>query len=127
MPITNLGTSNELPSSRKPTGYISPVVAEFSDFEYRRKIILTVPKATVENASASTTMTNIIANATVGLNKQIQDIMAADYLSTANVTSYAELIDIRLNVDRTSDLDTTYLTNIATAYVCSVILYVKAL
>lgn len=124
MAISNLGAVNLLPANQKPSGYTDPVVATFTDYEYSRVLTLSVLKATVENAAAATTMANIIANATVGINKQIVDIVAADYLATATVTTYAELISLTTNyADQSTNV---YLTSTATSYICTVRLFVKA-
>lgn len=120
MAISNLGAINELPASQLPSGYTKPVVATFTDYEYVRSVTLNVLKATVEAASASATMTAIFNNATVGINKQIVDIIAADYLATAAVTTYGSLISLALNTE-------DYLTNAPVNYKCVVKIYVKAL
>lgn len=120
MAISNLGAINELPTSQLPSGYTKPVVATFSNYEYVRSITLNVLKATVETSSAATTMAAIFNNATVGINKQIVDIIAADYLATAAVTTYGSLQALSLNTD-------DYLTNAAVNYKCVVKIYVKAI
>jgi hypothetical protein len=125
MAISNLGTINNLPAVKKPAGYVDPIVATFTDWQYRYVLTLNVLKATVENGTAATTLANIIANATIGLNKQIVDIVAADFLATATVTTYAELYDLNTNYFP-QEVDNVYLTSTAPSYVCKVILYVKA-
>ena len=124
MAITNNGTVNSLTSNEIPAGYTRPTVTTFTDFEYKSTLNLTVLKATVENATASTTMANIMADATIGITKQITDILAADYLATATVTAYADLINMSNNY---SDVNGSgdYLTDTAASYQCTVILYVK--
>lgn len=125
MAITNNGTKNGLPTTQLPTGYTLPTVTTFTDWEYKRTLNLTVLKATVENATPSTTMTNIFDNGTIGLDQQIVDIIAADYLATATVTTYAELIGLSNNISNTSDGDGVWLDDIATSYTATVVLYVK--
>lgn len=120
MAISNLGAINELPTSQLPSGYTKPVVATFTDYEYVRSVTLNVLKATVEAASASATMTAIFNNATVGINKQIADIIAADFLTTPSVTSYGSLTALTTNTE-------DYLTNAAAVYKCTVKIYVKAI
>lgn len=110
-----------------PSGYTKPNVATFSDYEYVRTITLNVLKATVEAATASATMTAIFNNATVGINKQIVDIIAADYLATAAVTTYGSLVHLTTNVEVGNFSDPTYLTNAAVNYKCVVKIYVKAI
>ena len=82
MAIVNNGTKNSLADTHIPSGYTRPTVTTFTDQEYTRNLELTVLKATVENATASTTMTNIINDATIGITKQIDDILASDFTTT---------------------------------------------
>ena len=124
MAITNEGTQNSLSSNNKPDGYSDPVVSTFTDHEYISDLSLSVLKATVENATATTTMANIIANGTIGITKQIDDILAADYLATATVTAYADWIGISHNLAAISG-NAPYLQATAISYVCTVKLYVK--
>ena len=127
MAISNLGVTNELLQEQLPAGYTRPVVATFTDFESVRTLILFVPKATVENTTPSTTMTAIFNNPTVGINKQIADIVSADYLTTPAVTTYGVLKSLTTNITTNDLTDTTYLTNTVVMYKCVVKLYVKAL
>lgn len=127
MAISNLGAINELPAAQLPTGYTKPVVATFTDYEYVRCVDLLVLKATVEAATASATMTAIFNNATIGINKQIADIIAADFLTTPAVTSYGSLIALSTNAEVGSFSDQTYLLNTAVSYKCKVKIYVKAI
>jgi hypothetical protein len=127
MAISNLGAINELPDAQIPSGYTKPVVATFSDFEYVRTVTLNVLKATVETATPSTTLTAIFNNATIGINKQVTDIIAADFLTTPAVTSYASLKSLTTNVEVGGFTDTTYLGNTAVSYKCVVNIYVKAI
>lgn len=124
MAITNLGAVNALPASQIPTGYTRPTVAAFTDWEYKRTLTLSVLKATVENATPATTMTNILGNATVGINKQIVDIIAADYLTAPTVTTYGVWNSLSNNFVDTSGTGTALLAT-AASYTCTVTLYVK--
>jgi len=124
MAITNNGTKNSLTANELPSGYTKPVVSTFTDYEYSRSLTISVLKATVENATASTTMTNIINNATIGITKQITDILAADYLATATVTAYADLVGLSHNLAAING-SALYLTNTPLSYICTVNLYVK--
>jgi len=86
MAITNQGAKNSLPQDQLPSGYTKPSVAGFSDYGYVKTVEFLVLKATVEAASASATMTAIFNNATIGINKQIADIITADFVATKTVT-----------------------------------------
>ena len=124
MAITNNGTQNKLQTSRLPSGYTAPTITTFSDWESKRTLNLTVLKATVESATASTTMDNIFDNGTIGLDKQIIDIVAADYISSQTVTTYAVMTTLGTTLDDKGATD-AYLTNAAESYTCTVVLYVK--
>ena len=126
MAITNNGTVNNLPAAQLPSGYTLPVVTTFSDYQYVRTLNLTILKATVENATPSTTMTNIITNGTIGVNKQVQDIIAAAFISSETVTTYASLDSLSTNQSQNSD-DEVWLDNIAQSYTATVKLYIKSL
>lgn len=97
MTIANNGTVNSLTNNELPTGYIGPTVTTFEDFEYLSILKLTVLKSTVENADPAVTMANILADATIGITKQVDDILAADYLATATVEAYAEIVALSNN------------------------------
>lgn len=125
MAITNNGTKNSLPADQIPSGYTRPTITTFTDWEYQRTLTLSVLKSTVENATNSTTMTNIFDDAVVGLDAQIEAIVAADYLATATVTTYADLRSLTTNVSDTNDGNGTWLDNTAVSYTATVILYVK--
>jgi beta-xylosidase len=124
MAITNNGTVNSLDASLLPSGYTRPTVTEISDYDYVSELTLQVDKVTVDNATKSTTMTNIIGDGTVGITKQITDILAADYLASATVTAYTDWYKISTNIEinTTSDLFNADLVT----YTCYVRLYVKA-
>ena len=124
MAIVNNGTVNSLSSELLPSGYTRPVVTVISDYQYMYEVDLSVLKATVENATKSTTMTNIIADATIGLTKQVTDILAADYLATATVTAYTDWWKVSDNTE--TNITSAFFDNTATSYVCSVRIYVKA-
>lgn len=124
MAITNNGTTVTINSDKLPTGYTLPSITTFTDWEYKRELELNVAKATVESATKTTTLTNIIENATVGIDKQVDDILAADYLGTATVTAYTEFYDIESNINVSPSTD--FYNDTAVSYVCKCRLYVKA-
>jgi hypothetical protein len=122
MAISNLGTVNKLPAAEIPAGYVLPVIASFEDWQYKYVLTLNVLKATVETATPSTTLTAIFNNATIGLNKQIVDIIAADFLTTPAVTTFAELYGLDLSINKSN-----FLGNAVASYSCQVVIYVKAI
>lgn len=125
MAIVYNGTKNSLGDSQLPAGYVKPVVVSFADHEYNRVLKLNVPKADVENANPVTTMQNILADAETGINKQITDILAADYLASASVVAYGDLVALENNIQSMAKGSPAY-TDAAVAFVATVNLYVKA-
>jgi hypothetical protein len=123
MAITNNGTTVNLPLNQVPSDYTYPTVTTFTDHEYSRTLTLNVLKSTVENADEATTLGAIITNASIGITKQVDDILAADYLATATVTAYADWVGLAHNIAPNDSSD--FLNNTAVSYVCTVNLYVK--
>lgn len=124
MAITNNGTKVSLGTGFLPTGYTKPSVTIFSDHEYIRDITVEVDKVTVDDATKATTLTNIVGNATVGITKQIDDILAATYIASQTVTAYTEFYDVNSNIKAGTGSD-FYNADLVT-YVCKCRLYIKA-
>lgn len=125
MPLTNAGTLVKLPTSRIPTDYTLPTVSSFTDWEYESsERTLTVLKATVQDSDKATTLANILANATIGINKQVTDLVTAEFDTTADVTCYAVLTGIDSNVAASASND--FYTDTAMSYLCTVKFYVKS-
>lgn len=123
MAVINNGVKVSIPSGLIPTGFTAPAVTTFTDFEYERDITLSVLKSTVEDASKATTLLNIINNATIGVSKQVLDIVTADYIGTNTVTFYAdmELLTNNQQASVTSD----FYGNVPLSYTVKVKFYVK--
>lgn len=125
MALVNNGVKNSLPDTSIPSGYTRPSVTEFTDFQYTYEEVLTVLKATVENATRSTTMANIIADAAIGLTKKINDEMTKDYDIVGNaVTVWADWTHLTNNFTSLKS-DGDVLSNIAPSYYCTVKVYIK--
>ena len=124
MAIVNNGTVNSLSSTLLPSGYTRPTVTEISDYDYISELTLQVDKVTVDNATKATTMTNIIGDGTVGITKQITDILASDYLASATVTAYTDFYKISSNIEVNTTSD--FFNDSLVTYTCYVRLYVKA-
>lgn len=124
MAITHLGAENNLPAVQLPADYVKPTIATFEDYKYPTTLNLEVDKATVENAVAAVTMANIINDAAIGIDKQVEDILAADFLGTATVLSFASLVSLNTNF---ADLKSTadYLKTTAAKYICTVKIFIK--
>ncbi len=121
MAIVNNGTRVSM--TDVPSGFTRASITEFSDWEYSKEMTISVAKATVENATRSTTLTNIIDNATVGTEKQIEDLITADFIGSNTVTFFMVLKKVSTNILPSSTGD--FYTNTAVSYVCTVDVYIK--
>jgi len=123
MAITNNGTENKLPAQQVPTGYTRPTITTFDIVgEYQKTLTLSVLKVTVDDATEATTMTNIFDDAVIGLDKQVADLVTAEYDATATVNSFAQLVAMTDNIVVEGP---NFLTDAATSYVCTVRLFVQ--
>ena len=125
MAVVFNGTTNELGANQLPSGYTKPVVSKITGEEYVSTVELSILKATVENATQSTTMTNIFDDATIGIDKQINDNLDADYIATQTVTAHAELIALTTNIHSLSGSG-VWLQATAVSYVATVKVFVLA-
>lgn len=127
MAIAAVEVKNTTSASKLPAGYSRPTITEVTGDDLAvTQLTLIVPKVTVENADPAVTMANIIDDATVGVQKQLQDIIVGDYLATATVTSHADLKDVINSNVPSNDASSTWLTDDAINYVCTVELFVKS-
>lgn len=127
MALTLNGVKNSLPDNQLPSGYTRPTVTTFADWEWVQTVSLTVLKSTVENATESTTMTNIISNATIGLDKQVDDLIENDFDTTANtITAWADWQTLTTNyTPETNSSASNWLDTTAVSYTCTVKIYLK--
>ena len=125
MALTLNGVKNSLPDSQLPSGYTRPTVTTFSDWTWKYVTTLSVAKATVENATASTTMTNIIDNGTVGLDKQVDDLIENDFDTTNTVTAWVDWTALTTNQTPETGTGSSWLDTTAEAYQCTVSIYIK--
>ena len=126
MAITNNGTQNSLPTGQIPAGHTRATTTTFDDWEYKRNLTLSVAKATVDEATSDATMTAIFDNGTIGLDKQILDIVAATFVATQTVTTYATLTGLSTNISNNSSGEGDWLKTTAEAYECTVELFIKS-
>jgi len=121
MALTNNGTIVSLPSTQLPSGYSIPTgITVFTDFQWTYKVELSVLKSTVENATPSTTMTNIIDDSGIGVTKQITDIVAADFLTAPTTTFFTDILTLKTTQSDVSGTDDVWLDNIAQSYLVGV-------
>ena len=125
MAIINNGTKNSLIANQVPDDYTRPTVTTFTDYEYLRTLSLSILKITVDEADPATTMAAIIANATIGITKQVDDILAATFVATKTVTAYSDFTALTTNLTGVLKTD-PLLTDALANYVCTVKLYIKS-
>lgn len=117
--LTHNGVKVSIPSAQVPSGYSLPSVTEFTDYEYvvhNREF--TIAKSGVENATAATTLTNLITQ----LDTDIETFLTADYhIDTLTVTAWSEVKVIRSN----NAVDEIFWTTGTNSYICVVDIYVK--
>lgn len=126
MAITNNGTQNSLPAGQIPAGHTRETTTTFTDWEYKRDLTLTILKVTVDEATSTATMTAIFDDGTIGLDKQILDIVAATYISTQTVTTYASLTALTTTISDNTSGDGAWLKSTAESYSCTVELFIKS-
>lgn len=122
--ITNEGTVNSLVAAQVPDDYTRPTVSTFTDYKYVYSVVLSVLKVTVDDADPATTMAAIIAEAAIGITKQVDDILAEDFLATRTVTAYTDWISYKTNMQPILK-DDPILTDAVTNYECTVKIYIK--
>ena len=121
--LTNAGTTNTL--ANVPTGYTRPTVSTFTDWEWKQTVVLTVLKATVDEATAVATMAAIISNGTIGITFQVSALVTAAFdVAGATVTAYADWRGLTNNYASASTAG-DHLKSTACSYSCTVDIYVK--
>ena len=123
MAIVDKGLKIDLSPALVPDGYVADPYELVSDYEYIREYELSVLRATVENTDKAVTFGNIIDNATMGIKKQVNDLVSADFVSGNTVEYSTELTDLTSNVQRSKSND--FYSNIAMSFVCKVTVKIK--
>ncbi len=125
MAIDPKGVQNSLPPNQVPSGHTRSVASDrFRDNTTTSDRTLSILKATVENASKDTTMTNLVSDAAIGISKQVDDLMGAEYDDTAKtVTYWTDWRTLRDNIG--NDASTDFLNDTAVSYVVQVRIFIK--
>jgi len=124
MALTNNGTKVSLSGRDLPSGYTRASITEFTDYEQKyTDLELTINKSDVEAAAAGDALDDIIDDATVGIDKQVEDIISADFDVSGNtVTAWIDFKNITSNQ---STGEAAFYTNATPAYTVTVDVYVK--
>lgn len=118
MAVAYTGTQNLIPDSQIPTGYTRPTVATNTK-EFTSQHTLTILKSTVDESVAATTMTAIFENATIGIDKQISDIITSEFDNTKTVVAYGECTQLTTNLRGITGTD-DWLTDTVVSYTATV-------
>ncbi len=115
MALVKQTTKISVPTAQRPSGYTDPGGTNLTNPqpEYRN-FKITILKATVENATKATTFDNILTDATIGIEKQVADKLAADELGTTATVNYN--IDWK-SISNNQTVAEEFYTNVAEAYV----------
>lgn len=126
MALTYDGTkTDDLNINLKPTGYTDPTVTTFDEDEatWSQITTLEVAKATVENATKATTLTNIVTDETVGITKQVTDLLTAQFDSGLTGNAHASVLNIVTNLS--PNVSSDFFSNVAAKYVVRVKILAK--
>jgi hypothetical protein len=123
MAIVDKGLKIELPESIIPDGASVPAFDAVIDPEYKRNYTLEVLKATVQNAAKEVTFDNIVDDVAVGILKQINDIVTADFIGTNTVEYHTVWKRISSNSQRSKEND--FYTDTAFSYIIEVEVLLK--
>lgn len=124
MAITYNDAQNILPDNQIPTGYVRPIIIIFTDFQWKQTIVLSILKATVDNSDKAVTMTNIFDDATIGIDKQVADILTNDYIASNTVDAFASL-RILSSTTNPDDTSSEFLSDVPDSYTATVDIFVK--
>lgn len=122
MALVANATKISLNSTKVPPGATDPGGSNLSGGKLQYgNLALNVAKATVEDATKATTFDNIRTDATIGIEKQVADLLANDMDDTANTINYN--IDWK-NISSNFEFLREFYTDTATQYICLVDVYV---
>lgn len=122
MALVANATKISIHSSKLPTGYTDPGGTNLASAQPKyENLVLSIAKATVQNATKSTTFDNIRTDVTIGIEKQIADKLGLEMDDTANTITYnIDWKDINDNQNITDE----FYTDTAAAYKALVDVYV---
>lgn len=122
MALVATATKISVHATKKPSGYTDPGGVNLSNPEpFYEDLAIVVPKATVANATKSTTFNNIRTDVAVGIEKQVSDKLTAELITTGTVTYNIDWKDIRNN----QIFPEEFYSNVAESYICLVDVYVN--
>lgn len=121
MALVKNATKISLDATKKPAGFTDPGGTNLaSEQPIYKNIALTVLKSAVEDASKSTTFDDILADAVVGIEKQVSDILTNDMDITKTITYNIDWKDIRNN----QIFPEEFYSNVVVNYITTVDVYI---
>lgn len=122
MALVANATKISINSGKIPTGYTNPGGANLASPQPAyRNLVLSVLKGTVENATKATTFDNIRTDVTIGIEKQIADLLTNDMDVTQTITYNIDWKDIRNNQVFSEE----FYSDTASVYKCTVDVYIN--
>lgn len=122
MALVQNATKISVHPSKIPAGYTDPAGVNLSAPQPKyENLVLSIAKATVENATKETTFDNIRTDAVVGIEKQIADKLGLEMDDAANTITYN--IDWK-NIEDNQAINDEFYTDTAQAYKALVDVYV---
>ena len=122
MALAAQATKISLDTTKTPSGFTDPGGSNLSNSAPTyTNLSLSVLKATVENSTKATTFDNIRDDVTIGIEKQVTDLLTNDMDITATITYNIDWKDIRNNQIFTEE----FYSDVAASYVAIVDVYIN--
>lgn len=123
MALAAQSTKISLDSTKTPSGFTDPGGSNLSNSSPTYlNLSLSVLKSTVENATKATTFDNIRDDVTIGIEKQVADLLTANIENVIQTVTYnIDWKDISLNQKFSSE----FYSNVAASYICTVDVYIN--
>lgn len=122
MALSKQPTKISLDATKKPAGFTDPGGSNLASSQPTyENLSLSVLKSTVENAVKATTFDNILTDAVVGIEKQINDLLLANIENTIQTVTYN--IDWK-NINNNQIFPSDFYNDTVVSYICTVDVYV---
>ena len=122
MALAAQATKISLDATKTPSGFTDPGGSNLSSSQPTyENLSLSVLKATVEDSTKATTFDQIRTDATIGIEKQVADLLTNDMDVTATITYNIDWKDIRNNQIFTEE----FYSDVANSFVAIVDVYIN--
>lgn len=121
MALVANATKLSMDATKRPSGYVDPGGSNLASSQPTyQNLSLSIAKATVENATKATTFLNIRTDATIGIEKQIADLLTNDMDITQTITYN---IDWK-NITNNQIFPSEFYSDVAAVYIATVDVYI---